>query len=109
DDGRPVLYGWPDYLDMAAAGQDVAEFAAYQHRGSMLGSGDEIELVLADPVTPHYFSVLGVKAMLGQASVDAAAGQPRVVLGYRLWQRHFASDRDILGKTIILRGKPFVV
>ena len=94
---------------MAAGGRDLAEVATYQRRGAMLGSGDEIESVTANPVTPNFFSLVGVRAMLGRASVEAAEGRPRVVLGYRLWQRRFGGDRDILGKTILLRGRPFVV
>src|SRR5271157_2074287 len=45
DDGREFLYGWPDCVDMEAAGRGLGEFAAYQRRGSMLRSGDEIEEV----------------------------------------------------------------
>src|SRR5476649_1457601 len=84
DDGRPFLYGWPDYLDMAAAGRDLAEFAGYQRRGLSLAAGDETELLLADSVTPNYFRLLGVGALIGQASVDEVAGRPQVVLGHRL-------------------------
>jgi predicted permease len=109
DDGRPLMYGWPDCLDMAAAGRDVAEFAAYQRRGLSLAAGDETESVLASPVTPNYFSLLGVRAMLGRASVDAEAGRPRAVLGYRLWQRRFGGDPNLAGKTILADGEAFVV
>lgn len=56
DDGRPVGYGWLDFLDMAAAGRDLAEFASSQRRGLMLAAGDETEMLLAVPVTPNYSS-----------------------------------------------------
>lgn len=81
DDGRRFFYGFPDYLDMAAAAHELADLAAYQQRGSTLTTGGETEHVLADSVTPNYFSLLGVRALLGEASVDARAGQPQVVLG----------------------------
>ncbi len=109
DDGQEFQYGYPDYLDMAAAGGELAEFAAYQRRGASLAVGDEIEHLLASPVTPNYFSLLGVRAMLGHASVGEVAGRPQVVLGYRLWQRTFGSDPNIVGKTVLLRRKAFVV
>ena len=109
DDGRPMMYGWPDCLDMAAAGRDMAEIAAYQRRGLMLAAGDETEIVLASPVTPNYFSLLGVRAVLGRASVDSVAGRPEAVLGYRLWQRRFGGDPNIAGKTVLLSGKAFLV
>src|SRR5450432_3636120 len=70
DDGRTLMYGWPDYTDMLAVGRDMAEFAAYQRLGLLLAAADETEMLLASPVTPNYFSLLGVRAMLGRASVD---------------------------------------
>jgi hypothetical protein len=32
-----------------------------------------------------------------------------VILGYRYWQNHFASDPDIIGKTLTLDDVPHVV
>ena len=66
DDGRPFLYGFPDYVDMAAAGRDLAELAAYQQRGAMLAAGDETERVQVDSVTSNYFSLLGVRTFSGR-------------------------------------------
>jgi predicted permease len=109
DDRQVFLYGWPDYLDIEAAAGGIAEFAAYQRRGSMLRVGDEMVQTLTNPITPNFFSLVGVKAMLGQASVDPVAGQNRVVLGYHLWERRFGGERNIVGMTIVLRNKPFLV
>lgn len=109
DDGRLFLYGFPDYLDMAAAARELVELAAYQQRGSTLTAGDVTERVLADSVTPNYFSLLGVRALLGRPSVDAVGGRPGVVLGYRLWQRRFGGDVNVVGRPVLLRGKAFVV
>lgn len=109
DDGREMTYGWPDCLDMAAAGREIGEFAAYQRRGLLLAAGDETELVLADPVTPNYFALFGVRAQAGRASVESVGGRPQVVLGFRLWQRRFGGDDGIVGKTVVLNRRAFVV
>ena len=109
DDGRPFLYGFPDYVDMAAAGRDLAELAAYQQRGAMLAAGDDKEPVLVDSVTPNYFSLLGVRALLGHASLDAVVERPQVVLGYRLWQRRFGGDASVVGRPVLLNRKAFVI
>ena len=37
------------------------------------------------------------------------SGAPYVVLGYSLWQKHFASDPAIVGKSIEIAKKPFTV
>jgi predicted permease len=110
DDGQILSgYGWPDYLDMADAGRDVVTLVACQRRGSILTGDDGNLTVSTHSVTPNYFSVLGVRALAGTASVEPAEGRPRAVLGYQLWQRRFAGDPHIVGKTILLNQKAFLV
>lgn len=109
DDRQIFYYGWPDFLDIQAAAGDVADFAAYQRRGSMLRVGEDVVQTFTNPITPNFFSLAGVRAVLGQASVDPVAGQNRVVLGHRIWERQFGGDRNIVGKTVILRNRPFAV
>jgi predicted permease len=62
-----------------------------------------------DSVTSNYVSLLGVRTLLGQASLDALAGRPQVVLGYRLWQRRFGGDANVVGRPVLLSRKAFVV
>jgi len=109
DDGHWVGYGWLDYLDMSKASEGLATLVAYQRRAAMLAGPEENQLVLTHAVTPNYFSVLGVRPQLGAATVDEAEGRPRAVLGYRLWQRRFGGDEQIVGKTILLNQKAFLV
>jgi predicted permease len=109
DDGQGFQYGWLDYLDMAKAGQDLMTLVAYQRRGAMLAGPEESEMAITHAVTPNYFSVLGVRAQLGMAAVDSAEGRPSAVLGHRLWQRRFGGDPHIVGKSILLNGKAFLV
>jgi len=109
DVGRPIMYGWPDFLDASRALSGEAEFVAYQRRGLIRAAGDETETVLASPVSPTYFSMLGVRAGLGRASVGEEAGRPEAVIGHRLWQRRFGGDPAIVGKTVVFSGKAFVI
>jgi predicted permease len=109
DDGRQFLHGWDDYRDMARAGAGMLDMAAYQGRGVMLAQGDATEAVLANPVTPNFFTFLGVRAELGRATVDSTAGRPGFVMGHRLWQRRFGGDPQVVGKTVMLNGKALVV
>src|ERR1017187_6802875 len=109
DDGHYFLYGWLDYLDMAKAGQDLVTLVAYERLGAILAGPEESPQVLTHPVTPNYFSVLGVRAELGAATVEQTAGRPTAVLGHRLWQRRFGGDPNIVGKSILLNQKAFLV
>jgi len=109
DDGQAVPYGWPDYEDMVQAAKGLADLAAYQRRGVMLAAGEDTENVLTHAVTLNYFRFLGVQAALGRASVEESEGRPAAVLGHRLWQRRFGGDPQVVGKTILLNQKAFLV
>ena len=64
----------------------------------MLAGDEQDEMTITHAVTANYFSLLGVKAALGQASVEPIGGQPAAVLGHRLWQRRFSGDPEIVGE-----------
>ena len=64
--------------------------------------------------TSNTFKFMGVRPALGRGLIpsDAVAGQdpqPVVVLSYKFWQRHFASDPSVLGQTIQLVRKPYTI
>jgi predicted permease len=51
--------------------------------------------------------LLGVQTALGRAftAEDEEQGKPPVaILGYSFWQRHFAGDANVVGKTLTLNG-----
>jgi predicted permease len=109
DDGRLMQYGWPDYQDMAKALEGRAQLVATQRRVVMVGQDEASEMAIIQPASPNYFRAVGVKAAMGRASLGESGGLPETVLGYRLWQTHFAADSRIVGKTVLLNKKPFLV
>jgi predicted permease len=109
DDGRYMMYGWLDYLDMAKALEGRAQLVATQRRGVLVGQDEASEMVMIQPVSANFFRVAGVKAAMGRASLGESGGLPETVLGYRLWQTHFSSDPRIVGKTVLLNKEPFLV
>ena len=72
-----------------------------------------VEQVRVRVVTPEFFDVLGVPAMLGRAlTADDALdhpGAPPAVLSYSFWQRRFNADPNIVGKFIALEGHKFTI
>jgi hypothetical protein len=62
----------------------------------------------AELVTGNFFSVLGVRPVLGRPIApddDRAAGAgPVAVISHGLWKRAFAASPDVLGRTIRLKG-----
>src|ERR1700739_2028597 len=60
------------------------------------------------------FTFLGVPPALGRGlipsdAIDGQEPQPVAVLGYKFWQRHFNSDPTILGRTIQLVRKNYII
>ncbi|HYL77705.1 MAG TPA: ABC transporter permease [Bryobacteraceae bacterium] len=109
DDGRVFEYGWPDYEDMLRAAKGVADLSAFQQRGVFLTDGDDRQELFAYPATRNHFAFLGVQAAVGRASLEDVEGRPAVVLEYPLWRKKFGGDPGIVGKTVFLNGKAFVV
>jgi predicted permease len=62
-------------------------------------------------VSGDYFSVLGVKTVLGRAITmdDETSRSPVAVIGYDYWRTRFALDPEVVGMKILLNNAPFTV
>ena len=63
-------------------------------------------------ISAHYLDVLAVRPLLGRnfsETEDLPHGPKAAILSYGLWQNTFASDRDLVGRTIHLKGEPYTV
>jgi hypothetical protein len=62
-------------------------------------------------VTADFFSLLGVRTILGRTfqPQDASGQQPCVLLSHDLWRSTFGADPAIVGRQITLDGKPALV
>ena len=78
---------------------------------NVTGSGDS-EQVASGLVSAGFFQLLGAPVLVGRtfAAGDDRPGAERVaVISRSLWQRRFASDARIAGRTISLNGEPHVI
>jgi predicted permease len=75
--------------------------------------GDDIEAASNSFVTPNYFTELGVRAAYGRMldpTLDGSYGAaPVLVISYGLWQRRFAGDPGVIGRTVSLNKKPVTI
>lgn len=63
-------------------------------------------------VTQNLMPLLGIKPLLGRwfmAGEDQEGAEHEVILSYKLWQRRFNADRNVLGKPIALNGEAYTV
>ncbi|HSC29010.1 MAG TPA: ABC transporter permease [Vicinamibacterales bacterium] len=78
---------------------------------NLTGDG-EPERVASASVTANTFSTLGTEPMVGRtftADEDLPNGPDVVVLGFGLWNRRYAADPGIVGRSILVNGRPFQV
>ena len=82
-------------------------------RPVLLSDGDRRESIYAELVTADFLSIADARLQMGQPfgrDADAIVNPPSVVvLSDRGWRRRFASQPDIVGKAIVLNGRPFSV
>lgn len=62
--------------------------------------------VTAGLVTPNYFEALGVRFAKGRAF---SADEPAVVISHRVWENYFRGADDIVGKSVMLSGRPVTI
>lgn len=79
-----------------------------------LTGGDLPEDVNGVYLASNAFQFLGVPAALGRGllssdAIDGQDPQPVVVLSYKLWQRHFGSDPNVIGKPLQLVRKTYTI
>jgi len=97
---------YPDYLDWRARNRSFTDVAGYHGSGFVFDT-EHPQIVRAAKTTANFFDVLGVHAEIGRTFVageDGVGAPRRVLLGYEFWQRSFAGDRSVIGRTIMLDG-----
>jgi len=96
---------YKDYRDRS----DVFEsLAAWRTVLMTLEGGDRPVSIGGARVTGNFFATLGVEPLIGTGLGDE--GDPsRALIGYGLWQREFSGAADVLGRSIRLDGRAYVV
>jgi predicted permease len=105
-------FGYPDYLDYRDQVRSFSGLAARCRTALALSHGST-DRIVGELVSGNYFSVLGVTPAAGRlivpADVQTEGEAPVAVLSYRLWQRAFGMDSELIGKNILLDGHAFTV
>ena len=69
----------------------------------------EAERIQGRPVSAEFFSVLGVRAMVGRTfrvGEDAPGATAVAVISEGLWRRRFGANRGLVGQSIAIDGTP---
>src|SRR5437868_2805324 len=113
---REQSFSFPDYAYFRDHTQVFSDVVANFEEKFLLGEkarGVEPEEIRGNFVSDNYLATLGGDTRLGRfftLEENHVAGRDAVVvLSHRFWQRRFAADAKIVGRTLLLNGKPFTV
>ena len=93
----------------------LEDVAAYDTGGpglNLSSSGGRPEQLKGIHVSREFFPLFGAGTVLGRtftAEEDRPGGGHVVVLSNSLWQRRFASDRNIVGRTLVLGTEAYTI
>jgi predicted permease len=103
---------WPNFLDLQNQSRSFDAMAAYHGVGRSLTGIGEPTLLRGAEVSAPFFSILGVKPLLGRSFTDAEdkpGASPVVVVGYGFWRDRLGGDPAVLGRSITLSQESFTV
>jgi putative ABC transport system permease protein len=101
----------PDFNAFSERQQSFAQLAIYGNKHFDLSGSGEPERVTAARASASVFPLLGIAPMLGRtySQDEDQPGHAVAVLSHGLWQRYFAADPNIVGRTIQLDRQPYTV
>ena len=101
-----------DWQDWIARTHSFDDIAAVGGRSLTLADGNEPERFVGATVSWNLFPMLGVQPILGRQfrpEEDRVGGPPVVMLSHGVWQRRYAADPGMIGRTITVNGAPSTV
>jgi predicted permease len=109
----PHNVSWLDYLDYRDKGGAFEDVAAYDFGFVGLSADNHAERIVVSYVTSNFFSMLAVPPAAGrvlQPSEGTAPGtDPVIVFGHAYWKKRFNGDPSVVGRAVLVNGKPFTV
>jgi putative ABC transport system permease protein len=115
DSNQPqISVSYPDYVDWKRDNTVFENIAASRRESFNLSGlpGRAPEQVQGGLVTGNFFKVIGLQPQLGRVFTeeeDRVGGPPVCVISDKLWQRVFARDASVLGKTINFGNQPYTI
>jgi putative ABC transport system permease protein len=92
-----------NYIDWREQNHVFTDMAATRSRSRSITGDGTPEQVYGLAVTPNFFSVLGVRPLIGRTFTEEEdrSNAPVVVISYSLWQRRYNGDASILNRSIL--------
>lgn len=98
-----------DYRSQNSVFEDITTYTGWM---PILSGAGETERIPAIQVGDGFFNIMKGEPILGRTFTAEEQQNGKdfvIVLSYGLWQRHFAGDAAVVGKTIKLNNRPYTV
>ena len=98
-----ILFSVPEIEDFRTSSKTMAQIAEYSPLTLNLIEENDASQVDVGLVTGNYFTVMGLKPILGRqfnSADDGAGAAPVVMLTHQYWLGHFGGDSSIVGKSM---------
>jgi predicted permease len=107
-------FSYPDYVDFRrATATTFSQISVSLFTVAAYDVGDHVESLMGELVNGDYFPLLGLRPalgrLLGPADDVAPGAHPVVVLSHDYWQRNFASDPKVVGRSMRLAGHQYTI
>jgi predicted permease len=108
------LFPYPLYAEVRQQPDLFSDVAAFTPANSIVRfrvGGTPAASAQGKLVSANYFSVLGVRPLLGRGfrTDEESTPQPVVVMSYRFWKRALQGDTRVVGQTVNVNGQAFTV
>ena len=110
--GNTASVSPPDFRDYRAQAQLFDAFACFSPVFVTITGNGEPERLNGSMISSEFFRVFGVKPTIGREFTPEEEQVDRpgvVILSYGLWQRRFGGDAGLIGRSIVLDGRPLTV
>jgi predicted permease len=108
----PFAASYPEITRWQQATTNVANIAFARNYVNIIDAPAGAEIISSVSVSPNLFTLLGVEPVIGRGFLpnETISDHPNVVLlSYDTWQRSFAGDRNVLGKTVHIGATLFSI
>jgi putative ABC transport system permease protein len=104
---------WPEYVDWREQTRSFEEMGVWRGQSVNLTGGEAPDRLIGSFVTASFLDLIGARAVLGRTlrpdETEVETSKPVAVLSHDAWTRRFGADPGILGRSLVLNGKPRTV
>ncbi len=112
-----ALFSYELYKTLREGMPEIEHLAAFQASPQFVnirrsGSADPGSSFKSEYVSANYFDLFGIHPELGSfftAADETRGSTPTLVLSHRAWKTYLGGDPGIIGSSLLIKGKPFVV